>query len=288
VRLHVVYRSTSKENRKPRPAYYSKRDCLLSLLRARAACPEAGALVFVNDGELPEDRLGPMRSHGEVLAFPDLDMRRSYLGALDQVDRHGWADDDLVFLVEDDYLHREHALNELVAAARAIPGAHYFGTYGNVVGGPLQPDMRRPHGTPAGPDVVVGETRWRRGLSTTFTYGARIGALRRDMRMHRITPSLGGAFDHALPLAFQGWLPYRPRDLAEVLREDHTWSRRAKLLTWRCVLTGAALAQRLRTPHVLVVAEPQLSSHLEEGFIAPGDWAAESAAASEWGRSQAG
>lgn len=279
----MVSRATSKENRKPRPPFYSKRDCLYSLLRTWDACSAAGEIVFVNDGRLLPERLVPMEATGAVVAHDDLDMRQSYLRALEQVDERGWADEDLVFFVEDDYLHRPQALSEVVAAARALADVQYFGTYGIAVGGALQPDMRRPRVEPE-PARVVGDVRWQRGLATTFTYAVRVSALRRDRLLHRATPSLGGAFDYVLGLTYQGLLPYRPRDIAVLLREDHTWSRRAKLLVWRVGATAASQVRR-RRPHRLAIADPALSSHMEVGFIADGiDWAAEARDAVAWAR----
>jgi hypothetical protein len=285
VRLHVIYRSTSGENRKPRPEYYSKLECLYSLLRAREACPDAGDLVFVNDGRLPADRLEPMLAAGEVHAYEGMGMRRSYVRALREADRADWAGDDLVFLVEDDYLHRPEALLALASAARELPGADYLGTYGTLAGAErdyraLEGDMRRPR-LKAEPPRDAGGTRWLRGLSTTFTFAARVRTLRRDRPLHAVTPRLGGAFDHALGLAYQGRLPYRARDLTAA-REGVPRSRRHKPFALRMAVSAAAVGYRVR-PRTLLIADPALSAHVETGYMPPGtEWRAVGEAAAAW------
>ena len=225
-----------------------------------------------------------MEATGAVVARDDLDIRQSYLLALEQVDERGWADEDLVFFVEDDYLHRPQALPEVVAAARARRRPvlrHLRHRRGR---GPAARHAPAAGGAGARPRQS-GDVRWLRGLATTFTYAVRVSALRRDRRLHRATPSLGGAFDYVLGLTYQGLLPYRPRDIAVLLREDHTWSRRAKLLAWRAGATAASQVRR-RRPHRLAIADPALSSRVEvAGFVADGiDWAAEARDAVAWAR----
>src|SRR4051794_31846232 len=122
LRLHVIYRSAGGDNRKARPAFYSKRTALLSFLRAWWAVPaeERGEMIFLNDGAVGEDRLAPMRHAGVVDARSGLQIHGSYWAALDLALATRKADDDLVYLAEDDYLYRREALAAIVAAARAL------------------------------------------------------------------------------------------------------------------------------------------------------------------------
>jgi hypothetical protein len=81
--IHLVYRSYGGENRKRRPAYYSKWLTLNSFLRAAERLPDAD-LIFLNDGPIPERRLQAMHTAGRVVSLGDTPsgMRASYLHAL--------------------------------------------------------------------------------------------------------------------------------------------------------------------------------------------------------------
>ncbi len=68
--IHIVYRSSGRENTKPRPAFYTKGLALASFIRAVDRCGEVGSVVFVNDGSTPRGTLEMMGRAGEVLAGP--------------------------------------------------------------------------------------------------------------------------------------------------------------------------------------------------------------------------
>ena len=81
MQLHVIYRSTDRENRKARPAGFSKHTALLSFLRAREACAEAGDLLFLNNGSIAAERLALMEATGAVETLDDLELHESYWAA---------------------------------------------------------------------------------------------------------------------------------------------------------------------------------------------------------------
>jgi hypothetical protein len=272
----VVYRSTGPENAKNRPPYHAKRASLLSLLRALGPV-ETGEVVFVNNGPIPGDRLAVMREAGRIDPRDGLHLHESYWAALDVA--LALPDGDLVLFAEDDHLYRAGALAAVVAAARALPAVDYFAPYGSTVsampnGEPLSPDLRVPR---AGEEPMA--PGWCRGVSHTSSFAVRVGALRRDERLHRIAPRCGGAWDHAVALAYQGLLPYTARGMLAPLRiPGLAPSRRAKVMIWRTLLSAEAMLRR-RAPR-LAVARPPLSTHVESGVLAVGtDWAAEAAAA---------
>jgi hypothetical protein len=269
----VVYRSVGADNSKTRPPYYSKRACLLSLLRALEVV-EAGEVVFLNAGPIPDDRLELMRRAGRIEAHERLAVYESYWAAIELALR--LPDDELVLLAEDDHLYRAEALAQVLEAAHAMPGVDYFAPYGSTAsampnGEPLHPGLRVPR---IGDELLA--PRWCRGASHTSTFAVRVGALRRDLLLHRIAPRCGGAWDHAVALAYQGLLPYGAAGLLEPLRSTgvQAW-RRTKVVIWRALLTAAASARR--PARRLAVARPPLSTHVEAGVLALGtDWEAES------------
>jgi hypothetical protein len=295
MQLHVIYRSTDRENRKPRPAYYSKYATLLSCLRAREACAEAGELVFVNSGPIASERLAVMEATGVVDQHEPLELHESYWAALRWVQERPWAADDLVYIGEDDYLYRRDALAMLVEAARVVPEADYLAPYATVGrempnGEPLHPGLRSPRAR-RGEVWRVGDCDWRAATSHTSSFAVRAGALRADLRLHRTAPRCSGAWDHALALAYQGHAPYGPRELVEPLagrRPSASPARRAKVTIWRAWLTAQALARR-RSRRLLIAPRPALSTHLETALIALGtDWADECEAALRWRAEQPG
>jgi hypothetical protein len=285
VQLHVIYRSTDRENRKARPAAFSKHTALLSFLRAREACAEAGDLVFLNNGSIAADRLALMEATGTVKTLDDLQLHESYWAALRVVEERSWPAGDLVYFGEDDYLYRQDALASLVEAARVIPEADYLAPYATVGrelpnGEALPPGLRSPRDRRGGA-WRIGDCEWRPATSHTSSFAVRAGALRADLRLHRIAPRCSGAWDHALALAYQGYAPYGPLALVKVLaaRDRAPLARRAKVTVWRISLTALALARR-RSGRLLVAPRPALATHLEEGVMAVGtDWAAENEAA---------
>lgn len=288
VKLHVIYRSTDMENRKARPAYYSKHTALLSFLRAREACAEAGELVFVNSGPIAGERLAVMEATGAVDQHEQLELHESYWAALRWVEERPWSEDDLVYFGEDDYLYRHDALAALALAARVVPEAGYLAPYATVGrempnGEPLHAGLRHPRER-SGPAWRSGGYDWRPATSHTSSFAVRAGALRADLRLHRTAPRCSGAWDHALALAYQGRAPYGPLELVSELagRGGAALERRAKVTAWRISLTAQALARR-RSGRLLIAPRPALATHMETGVMALGtDWAAEHEAALRW------
>ena len=288
MRLHAIYRSVGVENRKPRPPGYSKPTCLRSFLRARAACPNSGELLFLNDGPIPPDLVAAMQRAGEIVARAGLELHGSYWAAVDLALERDWADDDLVYFAEDDYLYRRQAFAWLWEAADRLPADTYLAPYGTVGdrmpnGEPLHPRLRLPE-SPADRLTETDGIAWHRGLSHTSSFAVRVGVLRADRALHRVAPRCSGAWDHALALAYQGRPPYAPREHAEPLRDGAaSRSRRAKLVVWRGALATFAVAQRRRR-RLLAAPRPALTTHMEAGLMALGtDWDDEAEAARSWG-----
>jgi hypothetical protein len=294
MRLYVVCRSVGSENAKNRPNFYSKTLALASLLRAVENVDIPTRIVFANDGPIPAERVALMASAGEVLPVRCGSNRSSYRLVLRLPRARGWAPDDLVWLAEDDYLYTADALSEVVAAAEKLPEADYFTTYSRLR---FAPDATRRNPRFAGQDradgdpgaVGIGRVRWYRAVSSTSTFGAWVQTLLADERLLRAAPFVGGAFDHATCLAYQG---YRPFELAELGGEplepgEHPAAKRlaraAALTGLRGALNVAALARPERARRVLVAPDPDLATHMEASYLAPGtDWAAEARAVEEW------
>jgi hypothetical protein len=243
--LHLIYRSSGGANLKNRPAFFDKRTALASFLRAleRAVAPVEA--IFLNDGPVPDERVRAMTGAGEVRSLPRLGNSGSYREALAAATSAGWPDDDLVYLSEDDYLYLPDAFVALAEAAQEIPRADYFTLYDHI------DRYRRTDDADGGRArlLLAGDHHWRTVESTCMSYGARVGALRRDAWIHR-------------------------RYTKAEIPDDRT--------IWR--FTQGLGRYRWKLPRrMLVGAVPALATHLETEYLAPAvDWEAEAAAARRW------
>ncbi len=292
-RIHVVLRSHGGENLKARPAFYDKHACLASLVRAVEQVPDGGAeLLFVNDGPIPSPRAELMAVAGEVIQLNAGSNRASYRTTIGITSARGWPDDDLVWFAEDDYLYAPDALTVLRDGAEALPSASYFSLHSPYA---LDRSMgrRRPIERPelwsAGdPDAVsVGESRWFHGLSTTSTFGVRVGALLDDRRLLRTIPFTGGAWDHTTCMVVQGQRPFTLEELLPDLlpfRRVHVgqWPRVLFRGTTR-VAANLRAHRRASRCRVLMSSDPPVIAHLETGLYEDdAQWAALADANRTW------
>ena len=282
--LHVVYRSYGGENTKGRPEFYSKLLALLSMVRClKQLQREQVDLIFLNDGPIPSDRLNIMEKTGEVLARSGLGLKGSLHAALELPTERRWSRDDLVWFSEDDYLYQPRALADLVAAATVFTDASYFGLYAligsRLPNGETFDDVGRVPGNwvDSVPKLVNGHP-WRNALSTTSTFGARVGAIVDDRAMMLVAMKSGGAWDHTTCLMYQGHLPYPISSLVGSVRDQPKLAfalRRFGIFTARVALNAYQVSRTIRMAERrrLVAADPALITHLEAAYMAVGtDW----------------
>lgn len=276
-RIRVVYRSYGGDNDKDRPPFYSKMLALRSLLRAADAV--GCEIIFLNDGPVSDEIAGLMRGRGEIVMLPGVGLFPSLMAALRLPLDRGWADDDLVYFCEDDYLHTADALVRLQQAAATLP-AEYLALYATLPGeravrGVGDPTHREPRDwKPV--TTQVGDQSWERVLGTTSTFGVRVHALRKDMSIVRQAkfPHKNMYRDWDVSLAYQGYRPYRWADLGRDLTMRISGSLTGRLRT--VVLVPFKVAMNLRSwrrpanRHLLMAASPNLATHLESVNMASG------------------
>jgi hypothetical protein len=295
MKLLAIYRSYGGENRKSRPAYYSKLLALASFVRAVDQLESPFDITFLNDGPVANDAYRLMQAVGRVVPFDRLGCRGSYAKALTLAVGCNGDESDIVWLAEDDYLYRPDALERLLSAARLIPWASYFGLYAAFP--PLEPeksgewDSIALRGWRDQGGVTVHGHEWRHAVGTTSTFGARLPALRRDRQLFRMALYSAHAWDTQTCLAYQGYVPFRGRWLLEdpSTRGTESVLSRIKILcaTPIKVVVDAMAYRRARHPGLLVAPRPALATHLELPYIAPRtDWAAEAEATTEWARAR--
>jgi hypothetical protein len=290
--LHVVYRSYGGENLKGRPLYYTKLSTLLSFLRALSKIQPPYEVIYLNDGPIPAERLAVMRQTGEIVGHETLGGVGSMRQALRIATERDWPTSDLVWLAEDDHLYRSNAFSGLLASAEGFPTADYFALYASF-------GRRTPEGAPwpdwahapktwcdTGALSIEGHL-WRQALSTTSTFGARVGALREDRGLMEVIMRLGGAWDHTTCLMCQGYAPssWRALDLHYGLNATPKWRAlsiavRSGLGIWRAIRALRGAPRR-----VIVAPDPPLSTHVESEHLALGtDWAAVTHSCMAWAR----
>ena len=281
--LHIVVRSFGGENKKQRPEYYSKTLALASLVRSAQALPAGAAeIVFLNDGPIPAERVRLMEQSGEVVEREDHGLKHSLLSTLRLPTERRWPADDLVWFAEDDYLYQLQAFQALTQAAATLPAAAYFGLYALI-------GARLPNGRPfdanrvpndwqdSDPVTIAGHP-WRRALSTTSTFGARVGALAADLGMIRLAMRSGSDWDHSTCLMYQGFLPFRSDYLMTTLGNAERYGpppRRAAIVGLRLALNLYQMvrARRPQARKLLMAADPPLITHLETEHMAVGaEW----------------
>jgi hypothetical protein len=271
VTLHVVYRSTGGENSKARPRFYGKTLALLSLLRALERTGATTDVVFLNDGPIPAPRLELMCRSGRVrqvaelpLGVPDGALRhttsgsvgltRSYLAALALPRDEGWSGEDVVYYVEDDYLHAPDAIELVAEAAAALPAAAYLAPTASV-------NWRR-----SDPLHAPGAT-WFTAESSTSTFAARVRTLAADHWIHVLSFFAGGTGDRSACQAYSGERPFRWNHLAG---DALGWgpygggalAGRAKRAALQAALNALA-TRRGFARHLLVTPRRPLALHME-------------------------
>lgn len=290
--VHLIYRSYGGDNRKSRPEWFSKHLAAASF--ARAAETAGLSVHWLNDGPVPEALSALFRQFGDIqtIAGGPVGMRGSYVTALRLAARSDWPDEDVVYFCEDDYLHRPDALVALQAVAENAD-VSYVGLHGGT------PEYANVQEYPGGfhyprdwnpqPDIEAGGHRWVHGVSTTSTFGARLGALRADMGVFRqaMFPFRKRFLDHETAVIYQGRYPYHgkeyllgaPGDFVPGLRGI---ARAAVLVPVRLGLTLTA-SRHANSPHLLYIAAPNLATHAELGIMNPGrDWDALAADTRTW------
>ena len=293
MKLHVIYRSYGGENLKNRPAFYSKDVALASLLRAVDIADVQTELLFLNDGPIPQYRLGVMEGAGESVSVQCGSNRRSYGVAIRLPGQRSWDPTDLVWLSEDDYLYSPDALAELVTGATQMPAADYFALYcdleiTNVAGRRPEIVRQQPYHEVSSPTGDLARRSWYRAAASTSTFGGRVAAMREDERMLRLCSYSGGAWDRASCLTYQGFQPY---PWANLWRDGAAESRlrmaRGIRTTARGVvragLNVTALARRPRQRRRLAAVGPNPITHMELPYLASGTpWSAIAADTRAW------
>jgi hypothetical protein len=268
----ILYRHYGGDNTKPRPAYYSKMLALASMLRAVDSLPRAPEVVYVNDQVRPGPILSLMERTGEVVPVRGGSDSRSYRAMLSREAARPGPGEQLLWFCEDDYLYRPDALVHLVAGAAELPRADYLTMAGSRALDAEASTGRRvvsrpepgAEGDPAA--VEVDDVRWYRAVSSTSTYGTRLGTLQEDLRILRLCAVSGGSWDHTTKLTLGGFRTFRAGQLAADLLPFRSppaqWPKSVARGAVRLAVTARANRRPSRR-RTLFATDPELISHME-------------------------
>ena len=197
MKLQILYRTTGAISHKELPDFASKELCAASLLAAYEECPLDAELHVINDGPQRSPALSVLEAAAtDVWMEP----RRGNSGSYRRVLEHAvtaFDIDDIVYFVEDDYLHTPSALTVLAAGVTVLHNIDYFTLYEH-------PNAYRR--LPSGPTFLylVEGTAWRTIPATCMTFAARVHTLRRDFKIHQARLAGPAPDDFGLFLRLQG------------------------------------------------------------------------------------
>lgn len=173
---------------KQRPSWFSREECFGNLLRVFNH-PEV-RFKIIYDGKIPEDSylreyiknklLYPNVSHEEIQAGSE---GASFQALLRTIVKDNLPDDEIIYIVEDDYLHRPFSL-DILRDAFTLHGIDYVSLYDH-------PDKYDPrylsmHNIdPFMTRLYHGKfCHYRAAISTTNTYAMRMSTLKKDFKIH--------------------------------------------------------------------------------------------------------
>jgi len=174
--IHIFYRYCGRENNRPRPSFYNKRVCLQSLLGAFERVPKAH-LTLISDSDIPNDIISLIKGRAEIVQLSNVGVEHSFIQTLQEVPKR--SKNELVYLVEDDYIHLPDALEKLVECYH-----EHFSDYITLFDDPLRYKLSEnvPPDLPVSKELFVSKSHhWRVIESTTFTFAGNAKTIHEDI-----------------------------------------------------------------------------------------------------------
>ena len=265
MQLRVILRLTPSENRKNRPDWYSKETSLRSLLvaieHARAAHIDVTllAVIDISSGQSLSPGTATLieESADAVMPITGGTAGKSWRPVVRLVrDVVPFADDDLIYFIEDDYLHVPDALMTLVKGE-----TEYRLLYAH----------ERDHGK-----IDEPHNGWAHVPGGTSSFAVTGAAFRSDAPLHIFFSHGGGAWDE---LSWRALGSHATKPGVSYVTWPFTraskWSRRWGLRPIRhAVFRALALAASCLRNRSISVTVPFKATHAEADLLAAGeDWA---------------
>jgi hypothetical protein len=195
--LRILYRYSDSHNNKGRPPYFSKKTCFESFIRTFH-----GHDIYVIADNISEETyqyLCGRLSAGRIVRT-SLHNSKSFLYAVGTAIK-SFVDNDLVYFVEDDYLHTKDAprvLIEGLSIADYVSGYDHPDKYMNALDGGPNPFIS--DGGEVTRVMLTSSRHWKVTNSCCMTFAARVKTLKEDVAVYE-------AFCQAtIPEDFQMWV----------------------------------------------------------------------------------
>ncbi len=235
--LRVIYRASDSTNQKQRPPYFNKLACLRNFLAALSPIRPA-SMLMIYDGTMSHRWRRILPEYASVRNVDHLGSSQSFVFALDSALLY--PSEDIVYFVEDDYLHVPGSLDKLIECFETI-NPDYATLYDHPVRYSAFPGVDRDLPIPNARVMTTSSHHWQPVESTCMTFGARVRTLHEDKQV-LLTHAVG--FQH-------------PRD-RELFRH----------------LQGLGKYRDMNPRRRLLGPIPSLATHCEIPWLAPTiDWA---------------
>jgi hypothetical protein len=175
--IRIFVRHTSNSHGKCRPEWFSLENCFKNLL---GILDDRSELIVLFDGDPTEHFVN--KYDVKIVKIEGGCDSKSFIKVLDYVkDLDNIRDDDIIYLLEDDYLHRPGSLAALREIFSTFPnGVDYVSLYDHADKYMIQYQI---------PGFVTQLTHtqnihWRTTPSTTNSYAMKFSTLKRDLDIH--------------------------------------------------------------------------------------------------------
>lgn len=174
--LKIIYRICDLRNGGTKIPQVNKRQCFLNFIEVFG--PDNMVVIADNTSRETVDFLG---RHVRCIEGTNLGNSGSFVYAVERALQY--QDDQLVYLVEDDYLHLSGSLQCLL---EGLQHADYVSLYDHA--DKYMPRSPNPLVTDGGENtkvILTASTHWKFTNSTTMTFGTKVGILRADQVIFR-------------------------------------------------------------------------------------------------------
>jgi hypothetical protein len=252
--MHIYYRISDKGNPKEKLDHADKISCLKNAIR------EFGSESFnIIADNCTAETIGGIRTLGLSIEETSLGNSASFMHMLDRILAER-SDDELVYLLEDDYLH-------LPGSRIALEEAFAIGDYVTLYDHPDKYKLDKDGGNPLNwkgmhttKVYVTNTSHWRETDSTTMTFACRVGTLRADYDVwKRYTHSRN-------PDDFHGFMTLSQKSLMDAI----AFLVRRRKKECKLILLNWILGRKMR---IVLSAIPAKATHAEIAWLAPVvDW----------------
>jgi hypothetical protein len=167
---------SSNSHNKPRPDWFDREKIFDSFISTLDERVDYTAFHDSGNGEIEEHFLN--NKDVNKISKKGGNDAQSFLNLLNYVVEQNYEDDDIIYFLEDDYLHRQGWVDVLLEGFEYI-GADYYTLYDH-------PDKYWPgiwEKLPPG-ILVTPSSHWRVATSTTNTYACKFATLKKHLSIH--------------------------------------------------------------------------------------------------------